>query len=193
MENLDEIIEEEITDSEGEEGGDEPEPTPEPISNMIYFDSEKQAHAEPIEEPLCIVEEEVWQEFATLKLGYDYDVTNEGIIDLRETEERKAEEAAQREDEFNHAFFNTSLGYIRRSVKMANGSHKDFLSDLLPLIKIAVEAGQAVNILTYDKPPFDEDVEDWTEYQHTVVVNAQFIQECILQISADFAPINNEE
>jgi len=103
------------------------------------------------------------------------------------------EQANKREADFNKAFFNTSLGYVRRSVTMADGSHKDFLSDLMPTIKMGLESGIPVNILTYDKPPFDEDVTDWTEYQHQVVVTPQFIQDCFLQLSADFAPINNEE
>lgn len=103
------------------------------------------------------------------------------------------EQYIRREQEFNKAFFQTSLGYIRRSVTMADGGKKDFLSDLMPVIKMGLEAGQVVNILTYDRPPFDHDIEDWTEYQHQVVVTPQFIQECFLQLSADFAPINNEE
>lgn len=103
------------------------------------------------------------------------------------------EQAEHREAEFNKAFFLTSLGYVRRAVTMADGSKKDFLSDLLPVISMGVQGGMPVNILTYDKPPFDKDVEDWTEYQHQVVVTAQFIQECFLQLSADFAPINSED
>jgi len=103
------------------------------------------------------------------------------------------EQAERREAEFNKAFFLTSLGYVRRAVTMADGSHKDFLSDLLPVISMGIQGGIPVNILTYDKPPFDEDVTDWTEYQHQVVVTPQFIQECFLQLSADFAPINNNE
>lgn len=103
------------------------------------------------------------------------------------------EQAEIREAAFNKAFFLTSLGYVRRSVKMADGSHKDFLSDLLPVISMGVQSGAPVNIFTYDKPPFDHDIEDWTEYQHTVLVTAQFIQECFLQLSADFAPINGED
>ena len=75
---------------------------------------------------------------------------------------------------------------------MADGSKKDFLSDLLPVISMGVQAGQSVNILAYDKPLFDEDVEDWKQYQHQVVVTAQFIQECFMQLSADFGPINEE-
>lgn len=104
----------------------------------------------------------------------------------------ESEKASAREAEFNKAFFNTSLGYVRRSVTMADGSKKDFLSDLLPVISMGVQAGQSVNILTYDIPTFDKDVTDWTEYQHQRVVTAQFIQECFLQLSADFAPINTE-
>lgn len=102
-------------------------------------------------------------------------------------------QAAKREAEFNEQFFQTSLGYIRRLVTMANGTHKDFLSDLLPAISMSVQMGQAVNLIAYDKPPFDEDITDWTQYQHIVQANAQFIQECFLTLSNDFLPINVEE
>lgn len=103
------------------------------------------------------------------------------------------EQAERRETEFNKAFFLTSLGYIRRAVTMADGSKKDFLSDLMPTIKMGLESGVPVNILAYDKPPFDKDVEDWTEYQHQMVVTPQFIQECFMQLSNDFLPINEED
>lgn len=102
------------------------------------------------------------------------------------------EKAEERESNFDKAFFNTSLGYVRRSVTMADGSHKDFLSDLLPAISMSVQSGVPVNVLTYDRPPFDHDIEDWTEYQHKVVVTPQFIQECYIQLSNDFLPINEE-
>lgn len=103
------------------------------------------------------------------------------------------EQAARREAEFNKAFFNTSLGYIRRSVSMSDGSKKDFLSDLVLSIKAGLEQGLNVKILAYDKPPFDEDVTDWTEYQHAVFATPQFIQECLMQTANDFLPINEEE
>jgi hypothetical protein len=103
------------------------------------------------------------------------------------------EQAEKREAEFNKAFFNTSLGYIRRAVTMQNGSKKDFLSDLVLSIKAGLEQGLDVKILTYDKPPFDEDVTDWTEYQHVVSATPQFIMECLMQTSNDFLPINEEE
>lgn len=102
------------------------------------------------------------------------------------------EQAEKREADFNKAFFNTSLGYIRRAVTMADGSKKDFLSDLLPAIFASVSAGKTVNLYAYDKPPFDEDVTDWTEYQHLVVATPQFINECFDQLGKDFAPINEE-
>jgi hypothetical protein len=103
-----------------------------------------------------------------------------------------SEQEERRESEFDKAFFNTSLGYVRRSVTMADGSHKDFLSDLLPVISMSVQSGVPVNILTYDRPPFDHDIDDWTEYQHKVVVTPQFIQECFMQLSNDFLPINED-
>ena len=102
------------------------------------------------------------------------------------------QKAAIRQADFEKSFFNTSLGYVRRSVTMADGSHKDFLSDLLPVISMGVQSGQTVNILTYDQPPFTQDVEDWTQYQHQVIVTLQFIQECFLRLSNDFLPINEE-
>lgn len=123
------------------------------------------------------------------QLGYEIRETELALEAWGLSEEDKEN---KREADFNKAFFLTSLGYVRRSVTMSDGSHKDFLSDLLPVISMGVQGGQTVNILTYDKPPFDKDVEDWTEYQHQVVVTPQFIQECFLQLSNDFLPINEE-
>lgn len=102
------------------------------------------------------------------------------------------EQATRREAEFNKAFFNTSLGYIRRSVTMADGSKKDFLSDLLLPIKAGLELGQTVEIITYSKPDFTEDVTDWTQYQTVKNATSQFISECLQQVVADFGAFNNE-
>lgn len=98
----------------------------------------------------------------------------------------------QRQAKFLKEFFDTSLGYIRRSVTMADGSHKDFLSDLLPVISMGVQGGAPVNIIAYSMPDFTEPVTDWTQYQHVEAVTPQFIQECFLQLSNDFMP-NLEE
>ena len=98
--------------------------------------------------------------------------------------------ALDREREFHKEFFNTSLGYIRRSVSMADGSHKDFLSDLLPTIAMAVNMNTPVSIIAYTEPDFSEPVTDWTQYQHIETVTAQFIQECFMQLQNDFLPTN---
>ena len=129
-----------------------------------------------------------------LELPTDYEVGKYIVVDseLILNPDWEEEQTIKREAEFNKAFFNTSLGYIRRSVTMQDGSKKDFLSDLMPTIKMGLESGISVNILAYDKPPFDKDIEDWTEYQHQVVVTPQFIQECFMQLSNDFLPINKE-
>ena len=83
------------------------------------------------------------------------------------------------------------MGYVRRSATMADGSQKDFLSDLLSEIALAVNGGATVPIITYNRPDFSEEVEDWTQYQNHVAVTAQFIQECLLQQQNDFIPTNN--
>lgn len=118
-----------------------------------------------------------------------YVILNGKLIKNPNYDEQKA---AIRQADFEKAFFNTSLGYIRRSVTMADGSHKDFLSDLLPIISMGAQSGQTVNVLAYDKPPFNKDITDWAEYQHQAVVTPQFVQECFLQLSSDFLPINEE-
>lgn len=156
---------------------------------MIYFDNNKNAYGYEIDNYICSIPDNEWAIYA----GTDkWDIIDGVFTDITDTSEYKKKEADKREADFNKAFFLTSLGYVRRSVTMSDGSHKDFLSDLLPVISMGVQGGQTVNILTYDKPPFDKDVEDWTEYQHQVVVTPQFIQECFLQLSNDFLPINEE-
>lgn len=117
---------------------------------------------------------------------YDYQLYNG---EYKTTEEI----IALRQQEFIKEFFLTSLGYIRRSVSMADGGKKDFLSDLLPVISMGVQAGQEVKVIAYTMPDFTEDVTDWTQYQHVETVTAQFIQECFLQLSNDFLPDLEEE
>ena len=128
-----------------------------------------------------------YDEYLSNKDKYIF-VNGDFIVDPDYDEKQKE----KRENDFDKSFFNTSLGYVRRSVTMSDGGHKDFLSDLLPAISMSVQAGTPVNILTYSRPPFDHDIEDWTEYQHKVVVTPQFIQECFIQLSNDFLPINEE-
>ena len=61
-----------------------------------------------------------------------YIIDENGLWQVNENYEQ--EKAAKREADFDKAFFNTSLGYVRRLVTMADGSHKDFLSDLRNMI-----------------------------------------------------------
>lgn len=111
------------------------------------------------------------------------------IVDETPSEEELAQE---REKEFNKGFFNTSLGYIRRNVTMANGATRDFLSDLLPTIAMGIQLNQPVTVICYDKPDFTEEVTDWTVFQNEQTVTAKFVQECFMQLSNDFKPVNNE-
>lgn len=99
------------------------------------------------------------------------------------TEEEKTQ--AKRE-QFNKDFFLTSLGYIRRKVTMKTGETKDFLSDLLPVISMGVQSGQAVTIIAYKEPDFTQDEVDWESLQEAKTVTAEFVQECFARLSSDF-------
>lgn len=115
--------------------------------------------------------------------GYEIKETEEELQAWGYTEEEKQE---QRKQQFKQDFFNTSLGYIRRIVSMQNGSHKDFLSDLLPTIAMGVQSGLQVTVIAYDEPDFTQEEIDWEELQHVETVTPQFVQECMLQLSKDF-------
>lgn len=95
---------------------------------------------------------------------------------------------ADRKKTFKKEFFNTSLGWIRRTVTKADGSHADFLLNYVPALKTALEMGLSYEILTYDMPSFDTDIIDWTPYQHFKPINAEFIRECLQQTANDFLP-----
>lgn len=103
------------------------------------------------------------------------------------------EQAKEREEQFKKDFFNTSLGYIRRKVSMATGETKDFLSDLLPTISMGIQIGQPVQIIAYDKPDFTQEITDWTVLQNVKTVTAEFVQECFLQLSNDFKPVEVQD
>lgn len=85
---------------------------------------------------------------------------------------------ADKETEFNKQFFNTSLGYVRRKVTMKDGSIKDFLSDILPLLQTGVP------IITYNKPDFE--TSDTPTQNLNQIVTEDFINECKQQVLADF-------
>ena len=82
------------------------------------------------------------------------------------------EEIAEKQQEkFAKEFFNTSLGYVSRKVHMKDGTIKDFLSDILPLLQVDVP------IITYNL--------DGTQ-NVGVLVTEQFINECKQQVLKDF-------
>lgn len=112
---------------------------------------------------------------------------NGEVISNKEAWEQEQIEA--RKAQFNKEFFLTSLGYVRRKVSMATGETKDFLSDLLPTISMGVNLGQPVSIITYNEPDFTVNEQDWELLQSVKTVDAQFVQECFLQLSNDFKPV----
>ena len=149
----------------------------------IYFNENKEAFAYEIENPICVVTSDVWEQYA----GTDkWDIVDGVFTDITDTPEYKDEKEAEREAQFKKEFFNTSLGWIRRSVSMKDGSKKDFLGELLMPIKAGLELGQEVIIITYRQPDFSEDVTDWTQYQDRKQATPQFIQDCLNQIVIDF-------
>ncbi len=112
---------------------------------------------------------------------YDNQIDDIIVNPLYEEEEKQ-----KKIDKFNKEFFNTSLGYVRRSVTMSNGDKKDFLSDLLPTIALGVSVGQQVEIIIYEKPDFDGEILPIENYQHIESVTPQFIQDCFIQLGNDF-------
>ena len=57
---------------------------------------------------------------------------------------------------------------------------------------MGVQMGQPVTIITYNKPDFTQEITDWTAFQNEQTVTAEFVQECFMQLSNDFKPVNNE-
>lgn len=96
-----------------------------------------------------------------------YVISDGGLIPNPNYEEEKQ---AREDAEFNKQFFNTSLGYVRRAVTMKDGSKKDFLTDILPLLVAGVP------ILVYTRQL----------EQSKVLVTDLFINECKQQLLIDF-------
>lgn len=99
--------------------------------------------------------------------GYEIRETETELQAWGYTEEEKQE---QEEKEFNRKFFSTSLGYVSRDVHMKNGTVKDFLTDILPLLKVGIP------VLVYTRELV----------QSKVPATQQFIDECGQQLIADF-------
>lgn len=99
--------------------------------------------------------------------GYDIEETETELQAWGYTQEEKRQ---QEEEEFNRKFFNTSLGYVSRDVHMKNGTIKDFLTDILPLLQVGIP------VLTYTR-----------QYvQNKVPCTEEFLNECKNQLIVDF-------
>ncbi len=83
-----------------------------------------------------------------------------------------------REKEFKAEFFETSLGWIKRIVKMKDETTRDFLSDILPRLRVGVP------IITYNIPDFG--TEELPTQNTGVTVTQEFINECDNQLLNDF-------
>lgn len=106
------------------------------------------------------ISEAVYYDYQTNKSKYYYD---NGEIKAKTEEQQKQELLTEQ-------FFNTSLGYVRRKVTMKDGTTRDFLSDILPLLQVGVP------VLTYTS----------NLEQRQVLVTEQFINECKQQMLQDF-------
>lgn len=113
----------------------------------------------------------------------DYKISD-GVVTAKTSEDK----AAEFKETFEEQFFETSLGWIRRNVTMADGSVKSFLTDLLLPIKAGLELGQTVTVITYNTPDYTQEYTD--EYiislQEKKEAAADFVYECLLRLTADF-------
>lgn len=67
---------------------------------MIYFDIDKQAYMFEIENPICVIPEEIWDKITPNdKLGTEWDIVNGSFILLKESPEYIAEKKKEEEEE----------------------------------------------------------------------------------------------
>jgi hypothetical protein len=132
------------------------------------------------------VTKEIYDLFNRDREAVIYDSENNEVIENPSYDEILAH---RREEEFNQAFFETSVGYIRRKATMKDGfTQKDFISDLLPLM----EGTPGVPIIVYEKPDFTQEVteEVLIGLQKIVQSTPELIQECKNQAIIDFYGYN---
>lgn len=117
--------------------------------------------------------EEVYNNAQQYGINYYIFKNNKIIPNPNYEEEKQAEEDA----EFNKLFFNTSLGYVSRTVHMLDGSTCKFLTDILPLLVVGTP------VLVYTR-----ELE-----QSKVLVTEEFLLECKQQLLIDFYGANNND
>lgn len=82
---------------------------------MIYFNSKKEAFGYEIENPICVITDDLWQEYATTD---KWDILNGSFVDISETKEYKEKKQKERETEFKNQFFMIeNFGYFRKVPK----------------------------------------------------------------------------
>lgn len=103
--------------------------------------------------------------------GYQYKVSHtENATQIIEIAEVIKTPEEIKQEEFQHDFFNTSLGYVSREVYLKTGEIKNFLTDIMPRLKVGSP------IITYNA--------DGTQNLDQVVTE-QFIEECDQQLSQE--------
>lgn len=136
--------------------------------SQLYRDSYDSLNVQNIE-----VSEEIYNNSKQYGINY-YTYSNGNIIlNPNYEEEKQAEEDA----EFNAQFFNTSLGYVSRTVHMLDGSTCKFLTDILPLLAVGVP------VLVYTR-----ELE-----QSKVLATEEFLLECKQQLLVDFYGENDND
>jgi hypothetical protein len=118
------------------------------------------------------------QESDTAMYALEAFETLQGDTVIDNTEEYNQKILEQKQKQFTTQFFNTSLGYVKRKVTMQDGSIKDFLSDILPLLQTDIP------IITYNEPDFTKD--ELPTQNTNVIVTEDFINECKQQVLIDF-------
>ena len=114
------------------------------------------------------------------RLGYEIRETETALEAWGYTTEELEQ---QNQEQLIKEFFNTSLGYVKRKVTMANGEVRDFLFNIKPSLKIGTP------IITYNL--------DGTQ-NRGVAVTEEFLTECDRQAYFDFYGVfppedNNEQ
>lgn len=98
------------------------------------------------------------------------------IIHYERDVAKEAEEAARQQAELQKQFFETSLGYIKRTVTMKNGEQRDFLTGILPALREAFKKGMPVPIFTYTIDGLQQQKQ----------MTEEFLNECDNQLYVDF-------
>lgn len=158
---------------------------------MIYFDVKKNAYGYEIENPICVIEDTLWTEYA----GTDkWDIIDGVFTDITNTPEYQEKEAAQRKADFKSKFFEISgFGWYRKIPK----GYQSAVESMNVLFNIAnVSDGiQAGLIIFYQEPDFtkpEECTEEWL-IEHQIIQPAMTKEEFMTLYVAFMTAWNKEE